>query len=265
MMSTTWPCIDRFMVALVGVCYARMIVIMSTLCDPSWLIEYSPNDAFNWRPKRLQNSSQTMPHIAPKSTPCCPPECSPDDSLDDLQNTPESASQMMPLSQVIAQAFWPECGPNPRPTLETHSRKHWKKIVATMWPELCPESGPSFWLGLAKYIKIPYLGLTLSLGARATFWPTIWPQSGQILIQLFEISISLFSNTTPNPGRILPMNRGPPPWLGGGVWVRIPRGPFWRAVGRVLGEVIRCAWGTGSIIFREWFGARFESHSTISK
>ena len=83
-----------------------------------------------------------------------------------------------------------------------------KKLVATMWPELCPESGPSFWLGLAKYLKIPYLGPTLSLGARATFWPTVWPQSGQILIQLFQtLANGLATKRPPNSGRILALNR----------------------------------------------------------
>ena len=106
-----------------------------------------------------------------------------------------------------------------------------KKIVATMWPELCPESGPSFWLGLAKYLKIPYLGPTLSLGARATFWPTVWPQSGQILIQLFEFFILLFSNISPNPGRILAMSRGPRPGLCGGVWGRSPVAHFGKQLG----------------------------------
>ena len=77
-----------------------------------------------------------------------------------------------------------------------------------MWPDLWPKSGQSFLLGLAKYLKIPYLGPTLSLAARATFWPTVWPKSGQILIQLFEIPNLLFSKTPSNSGRILALYRG---------------------------------------------------------
>ena len=83
-----------------------------------------------------------------------------------------------------------------------------EKNMATMWPDLCPKSGPSFWLGLGEYLKIPYLGPTLSLAARATFWPTVWPQSGHILIKLFKISNLLFSKTPVNSGRILALNRG---------------------------------------------------------
>ena len=84
-----------------------------------------------------------------------------------------------------------------------------KKNMDTMWPDLCPESGPSFLLGLAKYLKIPYLGPTLSLAARATFWPTVWPQSGEILIQLFQtLANGLATKRPPNSGRILALNRG---------------------------------------------------------
>ena len=112
-----------------------------------------------------------------------------------------------------------------------------KKLVATMWPELCPESGPSFWLGLAKYLKIPYLGPTLSLGARATFWPTAWPQSGPNFNSTFLIFQFLFSNIGPNPGRILAMSRGPSPWLWGGIWGRSPGGHFGDQLGRFSGKL----------------------------
>ena len=134
-----------------------------------------------------------------------------------------------------------------------------------MWPELCPESGPSFWLGLAKYLKIPYLGPTLSLGARATFWPTVWPQSGQILIQLFGSFYFIIFEYRPKPWphsgheprpATVALERGLGPQF---------MGPFWRPVGKVFGEVMRCAWGACSVMFREAFKARFESHSTISK
>ena len=84
-----------------------------------------------------------------------------------------------------------------------------EKKLARMWPDLCPKSGPSFLLGLAKYLKIPYLRPTLSLAARATFWPTVWPQSGQILIQLFQtLANGLATKRPPNSGRILALNRG---------------------------------------------------------
>ena len=88
-----------------------------------------------------------------------------------------------------------------------------KKNVATMRPDLCPKSGPSFWLGMATYVKNPYLGPILSLDARATFWPAVWPQSGQILIQLFAISNSFVPKTGSNSGRISAMSRGRHPVL----------------------------------------------------
>lgn len=98
-----------------------------------------------------------------------------------------------------------------------------------MWPDLCPESGPSFWLGLVKYLKIPYLGRNLSLVVWATFWPRVWPQSGQISIQFFPIDkcmkFKYGSKLGPHSGH----GSWPPPWLQRALWS--PNlGSLWRAI-----------------------------------
>ena len=103
-----------------------MIVIVVTLCEflGNWIL---PKPCFEPPPKPAQTTPQTMSHTPPKYTPWCSPDCSPDNSSDDLQNTPESASQMLPLSQLTTQDFWSKCGPNLRPEPEARQWNIGKK------------------------------------------------------------------------------------------------------------------------------------------
>ena len=122
-----------------------------------------PNPSF----RLLANGSQNRP---PNRVSNLPRNPSPDRCPAYCPERPQTPSQSA-LPGVS------KCCSNLGPQL-----KHWIKSLATMWPHLCSESGPSFSLGFCNYEKIPFLEVILGVQARAALWPRVWPHSGHIYI-----------------------------------------------------------------------------------
>ena len=126
---------------------------------------------------------------ASNQSPVRHPDCLPTAPKTDPQTVPRTSLEIPP--QIAAQpTVQSVLRPPPKPRsqgpkmpLESEPAvERLKKSLATMWPHLCPESGPSFSLGFCKYVKIPYLEVILGVEARAALWPRVWPHSGHIYI-----------------------------------------------------------------------------------
>ena len=171
-----------------------------------------------------------MSHTPPKYTPWCSPDCSPDNSSDDLQNTPESASQMLPLSQLTSQDFWPKCGPNLRPEPEARQwnieKKYGHNVARPMSrkrPKFLASHSQIFKDSLHRKDSEPGRSGHFLANGLATKWPNFDWTFSQFPISDFQIWPQTRAAFWPRiVAATVPWERGLGPQS---------REPFWTAVG----------------------------------